>query len=395
MLGGPHYMTDDGLHDKSWRSLWLSSGAMSFALLGDALIYVVLPVNADAFGIGLAWVGVLLAANRIVRTFTYGMIARLGERIGFRRLCVLASVTALTSTAMYGLFQGWAPLLAARIIWGLSYGALVLATLGYAAADRDRTGTRVGVSRAVEQVGPLAALTAGAWLAGIAGPRDVFFYLALVSAAAVLLAWMLPKSLPRSGAVAARRTGLIPRPDRLDLLIFWMGFGVDGIFTMTITIMLAGKISVEAAMIWAGLVMSGRRVMEMIVAPLSGHIADRYGVRRPLLLACLLLVVGLALVGFGWLYAGAAAIILGRGALGTLIPAAVALFATGAVMGPMARNLTWRDIGAAAGPLITGIMLGVTTPELLHLLVSVAFLATLLWLMASSQWPQLSKPAAK
>ena len=59
-----------------------------------------------------------------------------------------------------------------------------------------------------------------------------------------------------------------------------MGFGVDGIFTMTITIMLAGKISVEAAMIWAGLVMSGRRVMEMIVAPLSGHIADRYGVRR-------------------------------------------------------------------------------------------------------------------
>jgi hypothetical protein len=105
--------------------------------------------------------------------------------------------------------------------------------------------------------------------------------------------------------------------------------------------------------------------------------------------------VGLALVGFGWLYAGAAAIILGRGALGTLIPAAVALFATGAVMGPMARNLTWRDIGAAAGPLITGIMLGVTTPELLHLLVSVAFLATLLWLMASPQWRQLSKPAAK
>ena len=389
-------MTDEGLQDKSWRSLWLSSGAMSFALLGDALIYVVLPVNADAFGVSLAWIGVLLAANRVIRTFTYGIIARLGDRIGFKRLCILASLTALASTAMYGLFQGWAPLLAARVIWGLSYGALILTTLGYAAADRARTGTRVGVSRAVEQVGPLAALTAGAWLAGIVGPRDVFFYLALVSCGAVFLALMLPKSRPRprSGAVTAKRTGIIPRPDRLDLLIFWMGFGVDGVFTMTITIMLAGNISVEAAMIWAGLVMSGRRVMEMIVAPLSGHIADRYGVHKPLLLACLLLVVGLALVGVGWLYAGAAAIILGRGALGTLIPAAVALFATGPIMGPMARNLTWRDIGAAAGPLITGFLLGVTTPELLHLLVSVVFLVTLLWLMASPQWRQLSKPAA-
>ena len=135
-------MTADDVHDKSWRSLWLSSGAMSAALLGDALIYVVLPVNASAFGISLAWVGVLLAANRIVRTFSYGMIAALGERIGVKSLCIFASLTALASTAMYGLLQGWAPLLMARVLWGLSYGSLILATLGYAAADRTRTGTR-------------------------------------------------------------------------------------------------------------------------------------------------------------------------------------------------------------------------------------------------------------
>ena len=157
---------DDGPQDKSWRSLWLSSGALSLALLGDALIYIVLPVNADLFGVSLAWVGVLLAANRIVRTFSYGALAVLGERIGIRNLCILASVTAVVSTAMYGLFQGWAPLLAARILWGLSYGALLLVALGYAASDRAKTGTRVGVSRAIEQFGPLLALTGGAWLAG-------------------------------------------------------------------------------------------------------------------------------------------------------------------------------------------------------------------------------------
>jgi MFS family permease len=385
-------MTDDNPHDSSWRSLWLSSGAMSIAMLGDALIYVVLPVNAEAFGVGLAWVGVLLAANRIVRTFSYGLIAVLGERIGFRNLCLLAAVTAVVSTAMYGLFQGWAPLLAARVIWGLSYGALLLATLGYAAADRSRTGARVGVSRAVEQIGPLLALTAGAWFAGIVGPRDVFFYLALVSCIAALLAFMLPKQMARSSSSGAGRPGILPRPGRLDILIFWMGFGVDGVFTMTITIMLAGEISIEAAMLWGGLVMSGRRVAEMIVAPLLGHIADRHGVHKPLVGCSLLLALGLALVGVGWLYAGALAIVLSRGALGTLIPAAVARFAKGSVLVSLARNQTWRDVGAAAGPLTTGFVLGVTTPETLHLLLGAVFFATLLWLMASPTWRRSAKP---
>ena len=384
-------MTADDLHDKSWRSLWLSSGAMSAALLGDALIYVVLPVNASAFGISLAWVGVLLAANRIVRTFSYGIITALGERIGFKGLCVLASLTALASTAMYGLFQGWAPLLTARVLWGLSYGSLILATLGYAAADRSRTGTRVGVSRAVEQVGPLLALTVGAWLAGVVGPRDVFFYLALVSSIAVFLALFLPGMPTRAKASSSDRPGIIPMPSRLDLLIFWMGFGVDGVFTMTLAIMFAGEMSVQGAMIWAGLVMSGRRVLEMIVAPFSCHIADRIGVQRPLVVASLLLALGLILVGFGFLQLGAIAIVLGRSALGTLIPSAVAQFAVRAVLRPLARNLTWRDIGAAAGPLITGFALSIVKPEILHLALGFVFLGTLLWLTISPDWRESGK----
>ena len=55
-----------------WRGLWLSSWILSLCLFGDALIYIVLPVNAELFGISLAWVGILLAANRIIRTFIYG-----------------------------------------------------------------------------------------------------------------------------------------------------------------------------------------------------------------------------------------------------------------------------------------------------------------------------------
>ena len=166
--------TEQNKPDTGWRSLWLSSWALSLSLFGDALIYIVLPVNADLFGISLAWVGVLLAANRIIRTFTYGFVAQLGERIGLKNLCILACCTAILSTAGYGFLHGGWPLLGSRVVWGLSYAGLLLVTLAYAARDRAKTGTRVGVSRAIEQVGPLLALTVGTWLAGIVGPRDVF-----------------------------------------------------------------------------------------------------------------------------------------------------------------------------------------------------------------------------
>ncbi len=386
-------VNDDGPHDKSWRSLWLSSGALSLAIAGDALLYVVLPVNAELFGVSLAWVGVLLAANRIVRTFSYGAIARLGERIGIKNLCLVASVTAVVSTVMYGLVQGWAPLLAARVVWGLSYGALLLAALGYAASDRARTGARVGVSRAIEQVGPLLALTAGAWLAGVVGPRETFLYLALVSGVAALFAIMLPPRVAHPPMPATSRPSALPRPDRLDILIFWMGFGVDGVFTMTVTIMLAEHVALEVAMLSGGLLFAGRRVAEMVAAPLSGVIADRFGVHRPLVAASLLLVAGMVLVGVGWLYAGAFAVVVARGALGTLIPAAVALFAPGGVLQPLARNQTWRDVGAAAGPLTTGFVLGLVTPETLHLILAGIFLVSLLWLLGSPSWRRRSAPS--
>ena len=371
--------------DASWRSLCFSSSALSLCLFGDALIYIVLPVNADAFGISLVWVGVLLSANRFVRTVTYGLIAHLGEIIGVKRLCVLATATAIISTALYGILEGGPALTGARMLWGVSYAGLLLVTLGYAAADRGRTGTRVGVSRAIEQFGPLFALTAGTWLAGIFGPRDVFLLLALLSCVGLVLAMMLPPSSPRP-ATAGSRPGWLPKPDRLDLLIFWMGFGVDGVFTMTLTIMLAVNSSVELAMVSAGLLIAGRRVAEIVIAPLSGAIADRFGVRTPLVFATIVLVFGFLFVGIEWLYTGALLLMISRGMLGTLFPATVARFAPSGVLFPLARNQTWRDIGAALGPRTTGFLLGVTSPEWLHLGLAVIVFAGLLWLVSSAQW---------
>ena len=88
------------------RNVWLSSWVLSFSLLGDALLYVVLPVHADDFGVSMIVIGFLLAVNRVIRIFAYGFIANLAERIGAKRLCLIAAATASLSTFGYGLFDG-------------------------------------------------------------------------------------------------------------------------------------------------------------------------------------------------------------------------------------------------------------------------------------------------
>jgi DHA1 family inner membrane transport protein len=181
---------------------------------------------------------------------------------------------------------------------------------------------------------------------------------------------------------------MFPKPDRFDLLIFWMGVGVDGVFTLTITIMLAQQTTVEWAMLGGGLILSVRRIAEMVAAPTFGVIADRFGVRRPLIVSSVLVITGFALLGIEWLIVGSIAVVLGRGALGTLFPTAVAYFAPKEVLQPLARNQTWRDIGAAVGPIATGFLLHIIKPQEMLLALAFVYAIFFIWLMMSPVWQE-------
>ena len=383
----------DGL---SLRNLWLSSWVLSLSLFGDALLYVILPINADAFGVSMAMVGFLLAVNRIIRIFAYGLILRIGEIVGMRSLCIFAAVTAALSSLGYVVMDHTSGLIGARMLWGLSYAALLLVTLAYATQNKAKTGSRVGISRSVEQVGPLLAMTVGVWLAGIVGPRDVFIYMAIGSMVAIPLAMMLlAEDVPPPPNVDKKHkaAGLTSRPNALDLLIFWMGAGIDGVFTISITLIWANHVSVQAAIVIGGFILAARRLGEMIVAPIVGKISDRFGVRRPLLIGALMTIAGFAAIGFGFLIAGCVAIVLARGALGTLFPAAASSFQSDQALDAMARNQTWRDIGAAVGPLATGFAITIVSPQSLHIGVAVIFALFLVNLLMSKRWQAVPNPA--
>ena len=350
----------------TWKTVVTSSSILSLALVGDALIYAVLPVHAEAFGVSLIWVGVLLSANRFVRVFAYGRIAEFAQRFGLRRLCIAALLAAIVSTAMYGLATGAAALLLARILWGLAFAALLLVTLGHAVHDRDRVGSRLGWSRAIQHVGPVLALVAGAWLTGVLGPRTVFVWLALLTATAIPLALSLPVDRIGSGTPISTRS--LGRPTLIDLLFALGGFGVDGVFAVSITLLLAQELPLDLAVMSGASLLAVRHVCDAVGAPLFGGIGDRHGAGRILVMTMACTAAGFFGIAWGFTIAGALLMLFSRSALTVLGPAVVVrrMSATQPVIGDLARMHAWRDLGAAVGPLAAGVLLTVTSAELLH-----------------------------
>jgi len=372
--------------NSGWRAIIGSSSVMSLALLGDALLYAVLPAYAADFGLTLPWVGVMLSANRFVRVFAYGVLARLTQRVGVRRMCMAAAVTATVSTALCGFGQGPAVILAARILWGLTYGVLVLVTLSYAVEYRAQVGTRVGIGQAIQRIGPVLALFGGAWLVGIVGPNQAFALLAIPTALSLLIAY----TLPRTDGEAAKRSkpASLARPKPIDVLYFLQGYGVDGVFAISITLIFAREASLADAVMGGSALLAMRHFGEAIAAPLFGWIADRFGARRVFIWAAALTMIGFILVAIGATIIGALIMLLFRGALATLGPAVItqSLDHDEEAIGPLARMQAWRDFGAACGPLVTGFLLTFVSAEIQHAAMALALAGGILfWALSSDE----------
>ncbi|HMN79158.1 MAG TPA: MFS transporter [Burkholderiaceae bacterium] len=360
--------------DRASRHAALS---LALTLPGDVLLYLLLPLHAAAFGVTLPEVGLLLAANRLVRIVGYRWVARFYSQRGACRAVTLAVCSAVLATLGYATLSGVGPLLIARLAWGLSFAALNIANQAFPTALLEGAARRAGRARAIVAVGPMAALLAGALIAERFGPRPVFAVLALVGVGALAFARRLPAQ-PEGWHAAGPR---IARPEALDVWSFTMGLVLDGLFIFGLSLLAAQSVGAQAALA-AGAAMALRYAAEIVLAPAGGALAHRFGA-RPMLIALSLGAAGaLALLGSGgvWLWIGAIATTLLRALLQPLPGPVVAEDHPGPGRVPaLARQATWRDIGAGTGPLLAGLLLPVAPAAAIYgvaaLLLAVASVA--------------------
>lgn len=327
--------------------------ALGLALPSDVVLYLLLPMYAAQFGVTLAEAGLLLAANRLVRIAGYGWVVRFYARRGERPMCTLAVVAAAVCALGYTTLSGFWALLPLRLAWGLAFAALNLTTQALSTSAASGAARRSGRSRAMIAIGPVLALPLGALVAQWYGPRPIFLLLAI----SALLGLAVTRRLPAQTHPSPTGRRGLSLPNSLDVWSFLEGLTLDGLFIIGLSY-LGRDLVPGGAVVAAGLLMALRYLGEILLAPLGGRLAERFGAER--LLVGLSLLTAVTLIGFGagWLWPCAAAIVVLRALQLPLVAPIVARRTPGpGRVQALAARSVWRDIGAGAGPVLAGLLL--------------------------------------
>ena len=239
---------------------------LALTLPGDTVLYLLLPIYAATFGVSLPEAGLLLAANRIVRIFGNGWIARFYAERGPRLTCMLAAFGSIAAALAYATTTGVWALLIARLVWGLSFSGMNIANQALATSVGEGAARRMGQSRTIVAVGPTIGLLAGALIAYHFGPRVVFLLLAGVACLAPFFAWHLPSTRE----VTERKSTRIAWPDAMSVWSFATGFTLDGLFIFGLGLLAAANYPRDAVLA-AGGAMALRYAVEIAFSSAGGR----------------------------------------------------------------------------------------------------------------------------
>jgi predicted MFS family arabinose efflux permease len=203
----------------------------------------------------------------------------------------------------------------------------------------------------------MLALPAGAALSLWLGPRAIFFILMGTCTLGFFVARRLPDQ-PHAMASSGKR---FKAPDSVAVWSFIEGVALDGLFIFGLSLQ-AQKVLGGDAMMIAGLLMGLRYLSELVLSPLGGWAAQRFGATAMLLVFSISSALALTVFGNHWVIVGGAAVLVLRALQLPLVSTLVAERNPGpARVQALASNAVWRDVGAGLGPLLAGIVLPVAS----------------------------------
>lgn len=351
------------------------AAVVGFAIMGDSLLYGILPLAAGGLAITPEQVGLLLSANRLVRlvsnTWVSSLFARFGPGVPF----MVAAGLGMLTTLLYGLGWGFGVFLAARLGWGIAWSSLRQG--GYQAVwtgGQAKTGRLMGLMWGVIRAGSAVSVLVGGYLFDVYGYRAAVFGIAALTALALPIAWSVRWPAAAQGYQATKqavrftdgwRSAFQDPLQREAVLIGALKLFFDAVLVATAALFLAEHVRAGEALsrlglgvgIVAGAVLATRWLSDLVVGPLIGLLSDRLG-QLPLAAALITMLLGLLtlslwLSGVPSLLAFLCVLVLSTGINVTLDAAAnrVALH-TPSPQHFIGVYTTLSDGGSALGPLL-------------------------------------------
>ncbi len=274
------------------------AAATGLAILGDSMLYIVLPTHWREAGLDSIWeIGLLLAVNRLIRVPITPLVRHIYSRISPRPVIIAASVLAVISTFGYAFAYGFLQWLLVRCLWGLAYSFLRLGGFFLVVkwADDDDRGFVMGEYDGIFHIGRLVSMLFGGFLADVYGLSAAALAFGVLSIGApLILIGRNPFPMDRLvDAANFRKDEIIWKKTKHDpafleclLLGFLMNVLFQGIFTSSLSnlaeisygdLIQAGGFAVGAATL-SGVIQAVRWGWEPFLAPWLGKVTG--GARR-------------------------------------------------------------------------------------------------------------------
>ena len=278
------------------RTFAVTSCAWFLFALDRLAVTTALPTIRSDLGADL--VGAEWTVNAYTLAFALLLIggAALGDRFGRRRMFAVGIATFTAGSAAAASATDVGALVAARAVQGAGAAIFVplAMTLLTVATPAERRGRALGAWGGIGGLGAALGPLLGGALTALAGWQSIFWInvplgLALVALAGPCLA---ESRGPRTGLdllpLRLFRSRAFTTANAVALLFYAALFG--GLFLVTQLI----QVGLGAAPLDAGLRLLPMAAMPMLLAPVGGALADRFGARPPMVLGVALVAAGAA-----------------------------------------------------------------------------------------------------
>ncbi len=379
-----------------WRVLAVLCLGLFAVLLDTTIVNIAVPRLTAGLGATLDQVLWIVNAYTLAYASLLIVGGRLGDRFGPKRLFLLGLAVFTVASAVCGLAQSPAQLIAARVAQGVGGAMLTPQTLAILTITFPvrRRGTAFGIWGAVAGLATIAGPALGGWLVTAFDWRWIFYVnvpvgvVTLALAARILPAISHHRRLPLDGLGAATVSlallsvcfGLIEGPSRgwdpatlaalgvgvallgaflwrqragmfsdrnfavMSGVVAAISFGMLGLF-LPLVIFLQSVLNLSA--LQAGLILAPMSLASVASAPFAGRLADRYGGRDALVIGLILWAGGIALVLWATrLYFDRQQLIIGL---------VVAGFGLGMTFAPL-QSIAMRDVRPESASAASGLM---------------------------------------
>ena len=264
------------------------------------IISPILPRISEELGIPDAALGTLISAYSLMLGVFAILAGPVSDKIGRRRILILGTGTMTVALTLHGFVTGYASFLAVRLFAGMAGGILSGAAVSYIGDffPYNRRGWATGWVMSGSAVGQIVGIPLGIALSGEWGFRAPFYIFAVTMAATVVLLWLRVPQPPvkRSQGpltvkkAAADYVGLLRRPEvRWGAAAFFTMYLGLALFVVYLPTWLERGVGLTANQIALMYLVGG--IANVSTGPQAGHLSDRVGRKRIILLAC----VGLSL----------------------------------------------------------------------------------------------------